>query len=38
MTAPTVRQALAPEVAIPGEQYHEDDGPVAPTQSPNEGP
>jgi hypothetical protein len=22
------RQALAPEVAIPGEQYHEDDGPV----------
>ena len=23
-----VRQALAPEVAIPAEQYHEDDGPV----------
>jgi len=22
------RQALAPEVAIPGERYHEDDGPV----------
>ena len=22
------RQALAPEVAIPGEQWHEDDGPV----------
>jgi hypothetical protein len=22
------RQALAPEVAIPSEQYHEDDGPV----------
>jgi hypothetical protein len=22
------REALAPEVAIPGEQYHEDDGPV----------
>jgi hypothetical protein len=22
------RQALAPEVAIPGEHYHEDDGPV----------
>jgi hypothetical protein len=22
------RQALAPDVAIPGEQYHEDDGPV----------
>ena len=22
------RQALAPEVAIPAEQYHEDDGPV----------
>jgi hypothetical protein len=28
MTTPTPRQALALEVAIPGKQYHEDDGPV----------
>lgn len=26
--ADNARQALAPEVAIPGEQYHEDDGPA----------
>jgi hypothetical protein len=28
MSTPTAREALAPDVARPGEQWHEDDGPV----------